>query len=31
MKEGFVVGEYSTRYNVWNIVNGKGFVVIDYL
>ena len=25
MKEGFVVGEYSTRYNVWNIVNGKGF------
>jgi DNA modification methylase len=25
MKEGFIVGEYSTRYNVWNIVNGKGF------
>lgn len=25
MKSGFVVGEYSTRYNVWNIVNGKGF------
>lgn len=25
MKEGFVVGEYSARYNVWNIVNGKGF------
>jgi site-specific DNA-methyltransferase (adenine-specific) len=25
MKDSFVVGEYSTRYNVWNIVNGKGF------
>jgi site-specific DNA-methyltransferase (adenine-specific) len=25
MKEGFTVGEYSARYNVWNIVNGKGF------
>jgi site-specific DNA-methyltransferase (adenine-specific) len=25
MKEGFTVGEYGTRYNVWYIVNGKGF------
>lgn len=25
MKEGFTVGEYSSRYNVWYIVNGKGF------
>lgn len=25
MKEGFTVGEYGTRYNVWYVVNGKGF------
>jgi site-specific DNA-methyltransferase (adenine-specific) len=25
MKEGFTVGEYGTRYNVWYIVNSKGF------
>jgi len=25
MKEGFTVGEYGTRYNVWYVNNGKGF------
>jgi len=25
MKEGFTVAEYGARYNVWYVVNGKGF------
>jgi site-specific DNA-methyltransferase (adenine-specific) len=25
MKEGFTVSEYGSRYNIWYIVNGKGF------
>lgn len=25
MKEGFTVGEYGSRYNVWYVVNGKGY------
>lgn len=25
MKEGFIVGEYGSRYNVWYVINGFGF------
>ena len=25
MKEGFTVGEFGSRYNVWYVINGKGY------
>lgn len=25
MKEGFTVAEYGSRYNIWYVINGKGF------
>ena len=27
MKEGFTIGDYGSRYNVWYVVNGKGYGV----